>query len=250
MQEETRLPDELCRKLSLAGTLLMLYFFIQDDVMDETAPTGSKTKLAFANLLYIESLQLLQQLFPVDSSFWQYFKQYIEDWTAGVVLEGDVDFYHHNLIQVGLKASPVKLMSTGSLMLAGQSERISDYEHLIGHILVLLQMSDDLMDWRADLQDGNYNCLLAAVKLALGKQQITAQEAGTAIAVRGIAGSYAKKAQEINFDLNGKPSPSHLRAFQHSLCEVMTAFALKTEEHKRSLVLGGLYHQLSKSREK
>ena len=78
MKELTELPADVYRHLSAANIIGMLYYFIQDDIMDSPhdsqSSTDSKHHLALANLLYYEFLTSYQPYFPANSDFWSYFK--------------------------------------------------------------------------------------------------------------------------------------------------------------------------------
>ncbi|MBW7454904.1 hypothetical protein K0U00_12755, partial [Paenibacillus sepulcri] len=120
LQEATGADTEICRKLSLANVYIMLYFFVQDDLMD-TSPADWKEQLALGNLLYVAFLDIYRETFPPASPFWHYFRSYIEDWAVAVATEGQAPYSDRAL---AMKASPVKLASTGALLLTGRESLI------------------------------------------------------------------------------------------------------------------------------
>ncbi|WP_410513678.1 hypothetical protein PaeBR_04380 [Paenibacillus sp. BR2-3] len=90
LQESCRLTPGDCRQMSKGNVFLMLYFFIQDDLMDKPI-TSSPSKLPLANLLYVEFLNIYRFFFPGQSSFWTYFNRYIMEWADSVSNESTQD---------------------------------------------------------------------------------------------------------------------------------------------------------------
>jgi hypothetical protein len=169
VKELTGITNEEARKLSLANVFIMLYFFIQDDLMD-TAPVEWKQQLALGNLFYLEFLEIYRDEFPSDSPFWLYFRTYITEWADSVTNENDQDYFKHQPTRVATKASPLKLASTGALLLSNKADTIDIVTDFIDHVLVTLQMVDDWVDWQDDLEEGSYNCLLSMIKLELQRE--------------------------------------------------------------------------------
>ncbi|MFI2858196.1 class 1 isoprenoid biosynthesis enzyme [Paenibacillus sp. JSM ZJ436] len=168
LQDSTRLTPSLYRTLSSANIFGMLYFFIQDDIMDSSAesapPVSFRTQLLLANLFYNEFMRLYRGLFPAESPFWSYFDLYLREWCEGVGFEQEGREFHINPLHIAKKASPVKLGSTAVLLLAGQEEQIPETSDILDVVLVTLQMMDDWADWEQDLADGSYNCLLSLIR--------------------------------------------------------------------------------------
>ncbi|NRF92308.1 hypothetical protein HQN89_14945 [Paenibacillus frigoriresistens] len=66
MKDITELPPESMNKLSLANVFVMLYYFIQDDIMD-SAKGEHKDKLPLANLFHMQFLSIYREMFPAGS---------------------------------------------------------------------------------------------------------------------------------------------------------------------------------------
>ncbi len=149
----------ICRHLSLANVLGMLYFFIQDDRMDSIS-LYNKYQLPLANLLHIKFLKCYQQLFTTDSLFWTFYSKYITEWAEAVTNENHEHSFLKDPLLIARKASPMKLCSTGACLLMEREELIPIISDFVDHVLTTLQMADDWVDWQEDLHEGNYNSLI------------------------------------------------------------------------------------------
>lgn len=163
MQDFTGISDELCNRLVTANIYGMLYFFIQDDVMDNTEQGDWKSQLALANLLQLGMFRQLRSLFPSDHLFWKHYEQYVSEWAACVMNEKSANYFIHDPLRTAGKAGPVKISAAGALMLANMEDRIEAVEKAIDITLMTLQMLDDWADWREDLVEGSYNGLIAFI---------------------------------------------------------------------------------------
>ena len=163
MEDICELTAEEFNKLSLANVFVMLYYFIQDDIMD-AAKGEHASKLPLANLFHVQFLSIYRELFPSNSPFWSYYETYIIEWSKSVTNELQSDYFHNDKMQIAKKASPVKNASTGALLLANQAHLLPAVTAAVEQTLVTLQMLDDWADWEEDLVEGSYNCLLASIR--------------------------------------------------------------------------------------
>lgn len=156
--------ESQCEQLALANVYGMLYFFIQDEVMDSKQPSSNwKERLALGNLLLLEMFKVFRELFPSDSVFWSYYDGYTATWADSVVNENRLNYFVNDLLHTAGKASPVKIASTGALLLSGRVAMIPTFENAIDIVLTTLQMADDWADWREDFADDSYNGLIAMI---------------------------------------------------------------------------------------
>lgn len=247
INEAVSIPIWHCRALSLANVFNMLYYFLQDDVMDES-PAAWKEQLALAHLCHSELETILRDLFAADSSFWSYRQLYVNEWATAVVHEDKHDYFKTDIVMVAKKASPLKLASTGVLLLADRPELISQVERLVDYSLVLLQMADDLTDWEDDLQERNYNCLLSMIhaKRPSAHLSLYKHEVESYIYDRGLMNDYSKRSKDI-LDIQNN-SPVHIESllsFSHSIYGGISSFTDQIEQTKRSLLSGGFDYILS-----
>ncbi|CAM2976101.1 hypothetical protein PASE110613_10300 [Paenibacillus sediminis] len=249
VKDLTHTSPELCRKLSLANVFVMLYFFVQDDLMD-TAPEEWKEQLALANLFYVEFLEMYREHFPSDSPLWSYFRTYITEWTLTVVHENDADYFYHHAAMIAKKAGPLKLASTAALLLNGQAELISVVSSMVDRVLLTLQMMDDFVDWSEDLLQGSYNCLISLISSTyqIAPGQITEEVVNQALYLKGIMNPYAEMAAgNHKYIEKMQVNIPYLEAFHQLLCQQLQQEAERIDEERTQLLEGGLHYYLSKS---
>ncbi|MBH5320000.1 hypothetical protein I6N90_19550 [Paenibacillus sp. GSMTC-2017] len=251
MKEAIDLSDEQCEKLVLVNIYGMLYFFIQDDVMDDKDNSKRKLLLALANLFYLNMFNLLQQLFPTNSTFWNYYERYLTTWADSVVNEGEHNFFMSDPILTAGKAGPVKIASTGALLLIGQAERIEATETAVDLALTTLQMLDDWTDWQQDMEDGSYNGLLALIASQMGEgttfDMVTKAQVETQIYVYGYLNRFVEIAERNHAHLlHLQLSITPLIKYHSDLVESLRGIALKIDDNKRKLLGGGLNYMFSK----
>jgi hypothetical protein len=242
--------EEICSRMSLANVFVMLHFFIQDDLMD-TAPANWKEQLALDHMLHMQFLELYRSLFDSDSPFWTYFRQYVTEWATSVSDENERDAFHDHPSRIAHKASPVKLASTGLLLLSERPELIADVSDSIDEVLITLQMADDWADWREDLQQGNANSLIAFInrerRINTAAERIE-QEIETSIYVRGCLSRYAQlAAHRHNRLISSELRVPHLIDFHEYLTRNLLSAASNIERNKDRLLQGGLSLWLSKN---
>lgn len=241
--------EQICGRMSLANVFVMLHFFIQDDLMD-TAPPDWKEQLALDHMLHLQFIELYRPLFDSDSPFWTYFRQYVTEWATSVSDENVRDAFHVRPKRIAHKASPVKLASTGLLLLSGRTELIPEVSDLIDEVLITLQMADDWADWREDLQQGNANTLIAFINRERSTNtaaDLIEREIETSIYVRGNLSRYAQLAAHRHNRLksSGLRMP-HIIDFHEYLTNHLLAAASNIERDKHRLLQGGFAYWLSK----
>ncbi|WP_268625087.1 hypothetical protein [Paenibacillus alvei] len=250
MQDMTGLSTAHCRRLALASIFGMLYYFIQDDVMDNDCDNKAE-QLALGNLCYIELLDIYRQMFPPQSPLWDSFRQYTWEWVHGVTSEREQDVFMTDRLKVAHKSALVKLSSSGALFLTGMEDKLPHVNEAVDTVLVCLQMTDDWADWQTDLQDGSYNCLLAWIRFI---QQIPTDKPLTeelvrhAITVSDILASFGQEALKLQAKLDGMPEASpQLVEFNRSLAKILVEEADHIRQQREVLMMGGLSYWLSNS---
>jgi hypothetical protein len=242
--------DEACRRMALSNIFVMLHYFIQDDLMDEP-PAKWKTQLALDHLIQLQYMELYRPLFPAESSFWTYFGEYVMEWATSVSDENERDAFFVQPARIAHKASPVKLASTGLLLLSGREELIPEISGLIDQVLITLQMADDRADWREDLQSGSANSLLSFIRRERHMDSaagLTVQEVESSIHVRGSLRRYAQMAEERHERLRTSGTQAmQLIAFHDYLTQALLSEAIRIERDKNKLLQGGFSYWLSKN---
>ncbi|WP_042170830.1 hypothetical protein [Paenibacillus gorillae] len=242
MRDIAPISDEQARKLSVAGVFNMLYYFILDDAMD-SVQKDNKQKLSIAQLFQLETHGLLLAFFPAESPFWEHMRQYVNEWAVSVAAENIEDYFQNDRLKVANKAAPVKFASTGALLLSGKPELISEVDTLISYTLVTLQMADDWADWKEDLEEGSYNCLisLAASTYLIGwSGTITEKQMQNAIYINDLLKAYSAQAK-LNYSFLETSSVqwNYLSIFHSSICSNLESGAKRVEKNRSLLLSGG-----------
>ncbi|WNS41291.1 hypothetical protein [Paenibacillus sp. MMS20-IR301] len=252
LQDNCGLSTTLTRQMSAGNVLFMLYFFLQDDLMDNPEASAAAA-LPLANLLYVEFLNIYRPLFPPDSPFWSCFSRYITEWADSVSGESAADYFLNDRLRVSHKASPLKLTSTAALLLSGQADSIAGAEEMIHDVLLTLQMLDDYEDWEQDLEEGSYNCLLSLVRSQAGNKTgaLTKAAVKDYIYTAGGLAAYAETAQATHRNLEALTLKlPHLLSFHQVLVKNLQHIAAAIEAEKQLLQSGGLNYWLSKNMNK
>lgn len=249
VQEPSGINDSQCEKLALANVYGMLYFFIQDDVMDSQPASGWKEQLALGNLLMLEMFSMFRELFPSHSSFWSYYHRYVTTWAESVTNEQRDDYFIRNPLRTAGKAGPVKIACTGALLLTDRTELIEKLEHAIDIVLMTLQMADDYADWKEDLADGSYNGLLAMIaSYRTADTHLTEKEAENEIYIRGCMKPYIQRSIENHTNLLALDTKAdELVAFHTYLMNHLIHTYETIESNKRNLIKGGFNYFLSRN---
>ncbi|MNS16938.1 hypothetical protein D3C72_486020 [compost metagenome] len=250
LRESAQLSIQDSRRLSLANIFGMLYFQIIDDVMDSPGE-GSQEILPLANLLQLEFISIYSSYFPAESSFWGYYRTYLQQWAEAVTHENQENYYLDNPVGMAHKAAPVKLSVAGSLILSDQIPLIPRLEDATDYALITLQMLDDVMDWKKDMEEANYNSLVAFVRAELkipADQVISEEQIEQAIYIDDCLIRYSEQALTNHLQVQAvyELAP-HLRDFSHHLLEELLGVTKNIEKDRMMLQTGGLNYWLSKN---
>lgn len=250
LRSEYGLDAGQTHSMSSGNVLLMLYFFLQDDLMDNRHSSAAEL-LPLANLLYAEFLELYRPLFPAESPFWTHFKRYLFEWSDSVSGEIGGDYYFNDRSRIAGKAAPLKLSAIAALLLAGKESSIAAAEEAVQEVLITLQMLDDYEDWEEDLADGSYNCLLSLVRHRLHPQDdravLTPDEVRAFIYTSGGLMEYAATAAANHERLTSGVFRIHgLTAFHQMLADNLRQIAAAIEAEKALLQQGGLQYWISR----
>lgn len=235
-------------RMSAGNVVLMLFFFLQDDLMDNKDSSPAEL-LPLANLLYVEFLNLYLPLFPPESPFWTFFRRYITEWADSVAGENAGDYYWNDRSRIARKASPLKLSSTASLLLSDQQSLIADSEDMLEAVLITLQMLDDYEDWEEDLTEGSYNCLLSLARHQLQREAavLTSDDVKDFIFTQGGLALYTETATRNHERLlSAQLDIPGLTAFHQMLLDNLRQIAAAVEAEKALLQRGGLQYWISK----
>ncbi|NBD23119.1 hypothetical protein [Paenibacillus glycinis] len=247
MKPVTNLEPQQYRDLSLANVFVMLYFFIQDDLMD-TAPSDWKEQLALGNLFHLTMLDLYRSLFESKSPFWNHYRTYVINWSLAVAYESPLSSI--STAKLAQKAAPVKLASTGALFLAGKEDLEPNVSEAVDLVLATLQFSDDWVDWEEDFDLHNANSLVSMIdsERADALAPLTKTDIKNAIHINGALTRFSRlAATNVESLASLSLTLPHLAAFQDNLASNLAKSADQLEETKKLLLDGGFTHWLSKN---
>jgi hypothetical protein len=251
LAELTNAKPEWCDRIALGNLFGMLYFFIQDDLMDSPAPLRQEL-LPLANLCHVQFLAAYRALLPAHSSFWSYYNTYITEWAAAVSTEDHTYTTWIDPIKSAHKSSPIKLTGTALCLLSNQSDSIKEVERATELVLTTLQMSDDLADWEQDFEEGAGNSLLSMIgsQLAQHHKECTPEAVKNAIYLHGELIRYTQIAEEHHHELSKLSihlQISSLLSFHASMTADLKQIAANIEQDRQRLLQGGFYLWLEKN---
>jgi hypothetical protein len=139
---------------------------IQDHVVDDRLGPDLSGDIAAANALFLEGILSYNSLFPPDSPFWVQTTALMQTSWNAMVLEktehGQLTSAMLNLddqIQQA-KVNVGKVAALAVAMLAQREELIPGLFKHLDHWQLACQMMDDFLDYRSDLDRGNYTHFL------------------------------------------------------------------------------------------
>lgn len=176
LQEPFDLNLNTCRLIALGNTFWLLYFFIQDEVMDASPDRYRGYLLPLGNLFFLDAIAPYRSLFGSASPFWTFLEQYTAEWAESVSWEREQhwgqarEFEQGDLLRLARKSAPLKIPCAALSLLAGRQEVIGPLEETVDNVLVFFQLTDDLRDWREDLAQGYYSYFLMRVIADRGRR--------------------------------------------------------------------------------
>lgn len=151
------------RTLSLIGAYLFDYILSLDRLMDHR-DTGDAGNVFVGSLLQQEALALLHALFPLNSPFWNHFREYFEHFIQSSLQER---IRHHYLVNAYTreemafiyagKPAVGKVCIAAMATLSARPELIPTLVNSHDTFYVGFQILDDLHDWRLDYHNHHYS---------------------------------------------------------------------------------------------
>ncbi|GIK40735.1 MAG: hypothetical protein BroJett011_45680 [Chloroflexota bacterium] len=160
------------RRLALAGASGALYALLLDHIIDNPLTAPVSLKLAGDHLLF-HSWQLLSELFPTASLFWDEFKHCMYLMSQAMLEEQQRHFgavrpfslAEFKQIAHG-KMALAQLNWIGMAILSNRPEYIPTLIQCWNAIGLAEVICDDVLDWREDYENANYTYLLSQILLA------------------------------------------------------------------------------------
>jgi len=147
---------------------------IHDDLVDEDKPDVPIDMLLLANILTIEAISHLQQVFASDSPLWTHHARHWREYTAAVRVDKDRDrsglqsFGDDDLHHIGNKAALLKTFPLAVALHVGQKEQVNDIETMMDAFNIGIQLSNDIQSVRSDIESGHYTPPLTQAAFSIG----------------------------------------------------------------------------------
>lgn len=246
---------ELSHRLGVANIFCMLHFFIQDDLMD--TPNLSADQLhdliPLSQLFWNEFVSICGENVGDHSSFWSYYKQFLSEWASAVYNEAGADYLFQQPTAIAGKVSPIKISLIAMLLKLDCMYMLPDLLHQLDQALIVLQMNDDLTDWKEDMVEHSYNCLLSFIRneavehhQALFSDKVTPIQVQQAIYDQDVLTRYAQYAESSFTDVPSLFLSSSLIEFRNYLIAQLYQAASSVHEARNTLLQGSLMYYIQK----
>jgi hypothetical protein len=231
------LDQDTCRLIAQAHIFAAFYFLTQDQVMDAGPEEYKGHLLPQGTLFFLDAMAPYRSLFDSDSPFWTFLEKYISELAESVCWEREQhwgqakEYKKGDLLRLARKAAPLKTPCAAMSLLAGRQEDIGPLEKMVDHVLVALQLMDDLRDWREDLARGNYTYFLTRVMVAQGiplSSSLTETDVRKALVagsvleeVLGLAIEYSQRALESILALHVPYLKKYIAFLDQDYCQLV-----------------------------
>lgn len=169
LAEPFSLGRDGCRKVGLSNIFLVLYFMLQDALMDASPDEDQGDLQPLGTFFFLDVVAPYRRLFGSDSPFWGRFEEYVAQWGVSVTWERqwhrrpERTLEEGDLLRLARKAAALKIPCAALCMLAGREEAIGFLERMVDHLMLTFQLRDDLRDWHEDLAQARFTYFLTRV---------------------------------------------------------------------------------------
>lgn len=180
------LPMNFLRSQSLANLYGTSFILMQDKLIDRQEDVLEQLQVSnfqlLSTTLYYRCVREYHRLFPIDNLFWALFEKYLTEYTRSSLWEKREhwhqikDFSPEDFVHLGQKLSPLKICCAATCLLHRKKEWISHFSRIIENYHIGYQLTDDLLDWKDDLQSRNYTYLLTTVHKNSGRDRLSEEE--------------------------------------------------------------------------
>ncbi|MCQ4086622.1 hypothetical protein [Saccharibacillus sp. JS10] len=236
---------ETCREIAEANIFGMLHFHLQDALIDQVSQKD-RTSVILSQLFHAEMNVRYAALFPSASHFRQALLSCTSQWASGLAAEQRNDSFFERPQDLADRSAPLLLCP---LVLFAEDPFLQKQAiHDVGEVLITLQMADDWADYKQDLQDGSYNCLVSLYRKEYAqdpKISVFPSDIDQAVYAKGMLSRYAQFSTERQLRLQqAQPYFPDLLDFHKALAGDLAKIAEQIEREKQKLALGGLHYWL------
>ncbi|TYQ16550.1 UNVERIFIED_CONTAM: geranylgeranyl pyrophosphate synthase [Acetivibrio alkalicellulosi] len=250
---------EICRRIAIANTFMMLFAFIQDDVIDgEMEPQIIREMLSLGNLFFSEFMGIYREVFKDKPGIWNYYELYMKNWCRGIFFEQKNISTKIELVEdetvclITDRAELVKVSAAAICVLSEKEEMIDIYSKSIERVLFSLQIADDYIDWKEDIKNKNSNILLYKImerRNLKNLSQIKVEDVKNELIFGKlidwlciILHENTKKLKKILYNQN-----LYIEEYNNSILNYMENECSKYYEKKRAIELGGFSYWIEKN---
>lgn len=211
--DKLQISQQICRDMAVGNLFLLHCFQSFDFIVDDDRPdTSDRSQTALGNLCLLQVMHHYRPYFLSDVMFWERMEIYWQEWAKSLLWEVEEKgtrrpFAEAHLQQAAHKAAALKICPTGLALLAEQADLIPPYEQAVDLMHSVMQLLDDLLDWREDLLHARYNAFLGLMVLEKRippNQPCTPEEISTVISNSdileqyvGIVHDYSGRARDV-----------------------------------------------------
>jgi hypothetical protein len=207
LEEPFTLDRDACRLVGLSNIFLVLYFMLQDELMDSNPGEYQGQLQPLGTFFFLDVVAPYRRLFGSESAFWADFERSIAQWGVSITWErrwhwGQANaFEPADLILLARKAAPLKISCAALCTLAGRQATIGKLDQTVDDLMMVFLLTDDLRDWRTDLAQGSYTYFLTRVMAHRGlgaAASLTEPEVEKALFVGAVLDEYVELIANYN----------------------------------------------------
>jgi hypothetical protein len=169
--EALGVEKDACRDLAVGNLYLLHLFQSFDSIVDEDRPEiHTRSQAVLGNLCYHKVLRRYLLHLSPSPAFWERMAAYWQEWAECMMWEVEITSLGYPAYARGLeseyiriaahKAAALKICPTAMALMVRRPELIPLLEDCVDGMHSVMQLVDDLFDWREDYLHGRYNALL------------------------------------------------------------------------------------------
>ena len=128
------LKKEICIEITAANIFMMLFAFIQDDIIDREIEDKDISKMiVLGNLYFSEFMSIYRKVFKNHEKIWDYYDFYMKKWSKSIVdeqinINKKIPLQKDKMVSlISAKAELIKIAVVGICILAKREELLDMY---------------------------------------------------------------------------------------------------------------------------
>lgn len=253
------LKNEICIEITVANVFLMLFAFIQDDIIDrEMEDIEIPEMILLGNLYFSEFMTIYRNVFKRHEEIWDYYDFYMKKWCKSLVdekinINSKMSLESEKMVSlISAKAELIKIAVAAICILSQKEEQLDMYFKAVDKVLFSLQIADDYMDWEKDLKCGNTNILLRefirkrGIKCGEGiKESDVREEIIFGNLLDDLCMALIKNSDNLNSIIGNQNI--YIKEYNDSILNFMNVQREYCLEKRREVKLGGFFSWVDKN---